>query len=211
MTIYISSLKPENVVIDEQGYIKLTDFGLAQEEINEDNQATDFCGTPEYLAPDFFNEEGYGKEVDWWSLGVLMYEMICGFPPFQEKTREKLFSSIRNPNIYYPKDISDISIEFFKRIFEVNPKKRIGSNGAEEIKNHPLFSNIIWEDIYNKKVKPPFMPRISRPDETRYIHSEFLEEHPSDSIRTCDSLQSVDDKFKGNSFDYVKSGIYISK
>jgi serine/threonine protein kinase len=191
-------------VIDVKGYIKLTDFGLAEVDINDENKATDFCGTPEYLAPDFFQEGGYGKEVDWWSLGVLMYEMICGYPPFHNKSREKLFQMIKNPNITYPSDISPESIDFFKRIFVVNPKKRLGSNGAREIKEHVLFNGINWDDIFSMKVKPPFMPRITRPDETRYVHSEFLEEHPIDSYKTCESLNSKEDKFLGNSFDYVK-------
>ena len=159
------------------------------------------------MAPDFFNEEGYGKEIDWWSLGVLMYEMICGYPPFQEKSREKLFQAIKNPYIYYPSDITDESIDFFKRIFVVNPKKRLGANGACELKTHPFFNNIKWDDILNMSIKPTFMPRISKPDETRYIHPEFLEEQPIDSFQTSDSLKSKEDKFMGNSFDYVKDNI----
>lgn len=172
--------------------------------MNEENLATDFCGTPEYLAPEFFNKEGYGKEIDWWSLGVLMYEMICGYPPFQEKSREKLFQAIKNPYVYYPSDISNESIDFFRRIFTPDPKKRIGSKGAHEIKQHIFFSSLNWEDILNKKLKPPFMPRISKPDDTKYIHSEFLDEHPRDSCQTTDSLLSKEDKFKGESFDFNK-------
>lgn len=133
-----------------------------------------------------------------------MYEMICGYPPFYHKNREKLFQMIKKPNVTYPEDISQESIDFFKRIFNPNPKKRLGANGAEEIKKHIFFKNVNWDDILNMKVKPPFMPRITRPDETRYIHSEFLEEHPIDSMKTYESLNSKDDKFLGNSFDYTK-------
>ena len=177
---------------------------MAEIDVNDDNKATDFCGTPEYLAPDFFQEGGYGKEVDWWSLGILMYEMICGYPPFYHKSREKLFSLIKNPIVSYPSDISPESIDFFKNIFVSNPKFRLGAKGANEIKNHCFFKDINWNDILAMKVKPPFMPRVSRPDETRYIHSEFLEETAIDSYKTCESLNSKDDKFLGNSFDYNK-------
>ena len=117
--------------------------------------------------------------------------------------REKLFKSIKNPLVSYPNDISTEAVDFFKRIFVANPKERLGHNGATEIKNHSFFKSLIWDDILNMKVKPPFMPRISRPDETRYIHSEFLEERPIDSYKTNDSLCSKDDKFLTNSFDYV--------
>lgn len=186
-----------------QGYIKLTDFGLAETNINDDNKAKDFCGTPEYLAPDFFNDEGYGKEIDWWSLGVLMYEMICGYPPFYDKSREKLFQMIKNPYVTYPNDISSTVIDLLKKLFVVNPKQRLGSSGASEIKSHPFFSNVNWNDVYNLKVRPPFMPRVTRPDETRYIHSEFLEENPIDSCKTCESLNSIENDCYGSSFDYI--------
>ena len=133
-----------------------------------------------------------------------MYEMICGCPPFYNKSREKLFYLIKNPVVTYPNDISYESVDFFKKIFVANPKKRLGTNGAQEIRNHPFFSDINWNDILNQKVKPPFMPRISRPDETRYIHTEFLDEKAIDSYKTCESLNSNEDKFLGHSFDYVK-------
>lgn len=191
-------------MIDQTGYIKLTDFGLAEGNINEENKATDFCGTPEYLAPDFFNEKGYGKEVDWWSLGVLIYEMICGCPPFYSTNREILFSLIKNPNVAYPNDISYESIDFFNKIFVADPKKRLGIKGANEIKNHIFFKEIDWDAIYNKKIKPPFMPRITKPDETRYIHNEFLDENPVDSYKIDDSINSKDDKFRED-FDFIRN------
>lgn len=181
----------------------MTDFGLAEVNITEDNKATDFCGTPEYLAPDFFIENGYGKEVDWWSLGVLIYEMLCGCPPFYSNNKEVLFSLIKNPNVAYPNDISNESIDFLNKIFVTDPKKRLGTKGASEIKNHNLFKGMDWDGIYNKKIKPPFMPRITKPDETRYIHNEFLEENPVDSYKIGDSVNSKEDKFRDD-FDFHK-------
>lgn len=188
-----------------QGYIRLTDFGLAEVNINENNRATDFCGTPEYLAPDFFNEKGYGKEVDWWSLGVLVYEMLCGCPPFYNQNREVLFNLIKNSKPTFPNDISHESIDFLSKIFTSDPKKRLGTNGAEEVKKHNFFKGIDWEAIYSKKIKPPFMPRLTKIDETRYVHQEFLEEHAVDSYKHGDSLNSKDDKFMSGSFDYCNN------
>lgn len=150
-------------------------------------------------------EGGYGKEIDWWSLGVLIYEMICGYPPFYDKSKEKLFQLIKHPNVKYPNDISLESIDFLQKIFVVNPKKRLGGKGSFEIKKHPFFRGTDWNDILALKVKPPFMPRVSRPDETRYIHTDFLDEQPIDSCKTSDSLNSMEDKIYGDSFDYIKN------
>lgn len=130
--------------------------------------------------------------------------MICGYPPFFSKNREKLFKLIKTAQITYPNDISELSIDFFSKIFVTNPKKRLGSKGAYEIKAHPFFREINWDDILSMKVKPPFMPRINRPDETRYIHSEFLEEIPQDSYGNNMSLNSKEDRFLEGSFDYNK-------
>lgn len=204
---FFISLKPENIVLDLQGYVKLTDFGLAEVNINEDNKATDFCGTPEYLAPDFFSNNGYGKEVDWWSLGILIYEMLCGCPPFYSPNREVLFSLIKSANVSYPNDISIESIDFLSKILVTDPRKRLGSNGAWEVKNHVFFKGMDWNAIYNKKIKPPFLPRITKKEETRYVHSEFLEEHPVDSYKIGDSLNSKEDKFMSGDFDYCNKVI----
>jgi len=153
------------------------------------------------LAPDFFSEQGYGKEVDWWSLGVLVYEMICGCPPFYNTNREVLFNMIKYAHVMYPNDISSTSIDFLRKIFTTDPKKRLGSKGADEVRNHPFFEGIDFKEIYNKKIKPPFMPRIMKKDDTKYIHQEFLKETPVDSYKHGDSLNSTEDKFM-NSFDY---------
>lgn len=197
-------MKPENIIIDKQGYIKLTDFGLAKENIYGTDKSHEFCGTPEYLAPDFFSDDGYGKEVDFWALGVLLYEMICGCLPFFNPSKEKLFQEIMNPKITYPSDISPEAICFFRAIFTVDPKNRLGSGGINEIKDHAFFRNINWDDILNKRIKPPFLPRLETPDQTKYVDEMFLKESPKDSYSKGDTLDSKEDQFLhcGFSFDH---------
>src|SRR5690348_4925924 len=130
----IFSLKPENIIIDYDGYIKLTDFGLAKENINDLNKAQSFCGTPEYLAPEILEGHGYGIEVDWWSLGIIVYEMLVGNPPFYNKTnKDRLFKSIKLGFIKYPNFLSERAISFLKQIFVHDIDQRLGSKGADEI------------------------------------------------------------------------------
>lgn len=195
-------MKPENIIIDKSGYIKLTDFGLSKVTLNGGDKSYEFCGTPEYLAPDFFNDEGYGKEVDFWALGVLLYEMICGCLPFFNPSKEKLFQEIMNPKIHFPTDITEEAISFFKAIFVVDPKNRLGSKGISDIKNHSFFENINWNDILLKRIKPPFIPRIENPDEAKYVDDVFLKESPKDSYTKGDTLESKEDQFLNCGFSF---------
>ena len=154
-------LKPENVLIDTQGYIKITDFGLSRMNIKQ-NDAKSICGTPEYLAPEIINKLGYGKAVDWWTLGSIIYEMLTGVPPFYTNNRQELFEKIRNQAPKFSSSLNPLTRDILEKLLHKDPTRRLGSNkDAEEVKNHAWFSGINWEDLKCKKYDAPFVPKIS--------------------------------------------------
>jgi len=200
-------LKPENVLINSDGYIKLTDFGLAKENVISDKDAMSFWGTPEYLAPEILERKGHGKSVDWWSLGSIIYEMIVGLPPFYEKdNREKLFKQIKSGEPEYPDDMSAACKDLLAGLFKKDPSERLGggSGDAQEIKDHPWYSQVDWEILLEKKIIPPFKPKLDSDDDTKYIDNEFTEMVPFDSAADNKVLETGSLTWKNFSFDSNK-------
>ena len=150
-------LKPENVLIDLSGHIKLTDFGLSKICDDFPCKTKTFCGTPEYLAPEILFQNDYGIEVDWWSLGVIIYEMISGYLPFRIIQNEKITKNIYKQKIKMFNHFSSEAKSLIKKLLEYNPKKRIG---YEKIISHPFFKGIDWDKVKNKKITPPFVPKV---------------------------------------------------
>uniref|UniRef100_A0A7N6C1P1 Ribosomal protein S6 kinase n=1 Tax=Anabas testudineus TaxID=64144 RepID=A0A7N6C1P1_ANATE len=181
--IIYRDLKPENILLDEEGHIKLTDFGLCKEAIDHEKKAYSFCGTVEYMAPEVVNRQGHTHSADWWSFGVLMFEMLTGALPFQGKDRKETMNLILKARLGMPQFLSAEAQSLLRALFKRNPANRLGSNadGAEEIKRHGFFSTIDWNKLFRKEMKPPFRPAVARPDDTFYFDSEFTSRTPKDS------------------------------
>ena len=205
--IFFFSLKPDNVLICEDGYIKITDFGLSKQNISDNSSAKSFCGTPEYLAPEIVEGNGHGQAVDWWSLGSILFEMLTGMPPFYNKDRQKLFNSIKAIKIKYPKYLSNNAVDILQKFFVKDPEKRLGSgdNGLNDIKSQPFFAEIDWDSLISKKIKPPFIPKLKSITDCRYIDKEFTSLHIKDSVGNGESLNPEDDPYGGFSYDPNKN------
>ncbi|KFO25451.1 RAC-gamma serine/threonine-protein kinase [Fukomys damarensis] len=153
--IVYRDLKLENLMLDKDGHIKITDFGLCKEGITDAATMKTFCGTPEYLAPEVLEDNDYGRAVDWWGLGVVMYEMMCGRLPFYNQDHEKLFELILMEDIKFPRTLSSDAKSLLSGLLIKDPNKRLGGgpDDAKEIMRHSFFSGVNWQDVYDKKIQ----------------------------------------------------------
>ncbi|XP_076310117.1 protein kinase C, brain isozyme-like isoform X5 [Tachypleus tridentatus] len=186
--IVYRDLKLDNILLDQDGHIKIADFGMCKEGVMGDKTTKTFCGTPDYIAPEIILYQPYGKSVDWWAYGVLLYEMLVGQPPFDGEDEEELFASITDHNVSYPKFLSKEAKEACKGFLMKSPSKRLGcsSTGEEDVRSHPFFRRIDWDKIENKEVQPPFKPKIKNPKKGENFDSIFTSSKkfltPADSV-----------------------------
>ena len=173
--IIFRDLKPENVVLDEEGNAKLTDFGLSKEGVSGFAGAKSFCGSLAYLAPEMLKKEGHGKAVDWYLLGVLFYELLVGVTPFFAYNAQNLFYNIENCELRIPSFVSEDARNLLRGLLEKNPRKRLGGGygDSEEIKAHPYFKETNWDDVYNKAIEAPQFRNYNKKT-VRYFKSPKL-------------------------------------
>mmetsp|Transcript_81445 Transcript_81445/g.230790 ORF Transcript_81445/g.230790 Transcript_81445/m.230790 type:complete len:320 (-) Transcript_81445:125-1084(-) len=160
-------LKPENILMMPNGYSKLTDFGFAK--IMEPGTRTyTLCGTPEYIAPEVLLNKGHGKPVDWWTLGILIYEMIVGQPPFCDEDPMGIYQKILSGKIVFPKSFDKNAKGLVKKLLTADLGKRYGNlkNGVDDIKQHKWFKEINFGDLVDKKLSAPFKPKVTGDTDT---------------------------------------------
>eukprot|EP01097_Dermamoeba_algensis_P012097 TRINITY_DN975_c0_g1_i2.p1 TRINITY_DN975_c0_g1~~TRINITY_DN975_c0_g1_i2.p1 ORF type:complete len:234 (+),score=39.33 TRINITY_DN975_c0_g1_i2:908-1609(+) len=193
-------LKPENILITEDGHICLTDFGIAKEGLQSESDRTEtFCGTPEYLAPEILECVGYGKGVDWWSFGTLMFEMLVGLPPFYSQDIQEMYTKIITAPLIIPESVSKDAGALIKQLLERDTEKRLID--GKKIRAQPWFRSIDWDKLVAKQIKPPYIPPVKDKFDTSMVDPTFTSEKvsitPPDDGN--DDLLNVD--FEG--FTYV--------
>eukprot|EP00794_Sanderia_malayensis_P000599 gene598-1260_t len=204
--IIYRDLKPENILLEYDGHIKLTDFGLSKESIYDEKKTFSFCGTVEYMAPEVVNRRGHGTAADWWSYGVLMFEMLTGSLPFQGANRKETINMILKAKLGMPQFISPNAQLLLRALFKRNPANRLGANrGLEEMKDQPFFQNIDFEKLYRKELTPPFQPAVTKSDDTYYFDKEYTSRTPKDSPAVPPSAGS-NQLFRG--FSYIAPTVY---
>jgi len=193
-------LKPENLLLTDEGHICMTDFGISKEGLESDDARTaTFCGTPEYLAPEVLECNGYGKAVDWWSLGTLMFEMLTGLPPFYCQDVQVMYSKIMNAKLEIPDYVSKDAAGLLIGLLERDPEKRLSD--AKIIKQQPFFALIDWQKLVEKQITPPFIPPVSGKDDISLIDESFTSEPATFSPTEDSSISStLQGKFEGFTF-----------
>ncbi|XP_033223369.1 probable serine/threonine-protein kinase dyrk2 isoform X1 [Belonocnema kinseyi] len=196
--IVYRDLKLDNVLLDFEGHIRIADFGMCKLQIFLDRTADTFCGTPDYMAPEIIKGLKYNQAVDWWSFGILLYEMLTGQSPFSGCDEEELFWSICNERPFIPRYLSQESTSMLICLLEKDSGKRLP---AHEIAVHPFFQSIPWDKLERRQLEAPFKPAVEHTLDTRYFDTAFTAERPRLTAVPEQILTSMDQNvFRGFSY-----------
>jgi len=179
--IIYRDLKLDNILLTLDGHVKVADYGLCKEDMWFGSTTRTFCGTPEFMAPEILLEQAYGLAVDWWAFGILIYEMLLGQAPFRGDDEDEIFDAILEDEPLYPIHMPRDSVSILQKLLTRDPSRRLGSGptDAAEIKAHPFFRDVNWDDVYSKRVPPPFCPTLNNPSDTSWFDIEFTSEKPT--------------------------------
>lgn len=212
--IIYRDIKLENILIDSEGHIVLTDFGLSRELVYENERAHSFCGTIEYMAPEIVksNQNGHDQTVDWWSVGVLTFELLTGSSPFSSEesvTQTEISKKITNTEAVIPDHLSREAKDFIRKLLVKDPRRRLGGGSADasELKSHDFFKSINWRQLADKKISAPFRPVIEDELDTNNFSDEFTRQTPVDS--PASAPPNSERLFRG--YSYVSPSLLSSK
>lgn len=195
-------LKLDNIMLTLDGHVKVADYGLCKEEMWYGSTTGTFCGTPEFMAPEILLDKKYGRAVDWWAFGVLIYQMLLQQSPFRGEDEDEIYDAILADEPLYPIHMPRDSVSMLQKLLTRDPEQRLGSgaNDAQDVMNEPFFRNINWDDIYHKRVQPPFLPQIKNATDTSNFDSEFTSVTPVLTPVQSVLSQAMQEEFRGFSY-----------
>jgi serine/threonine protein kinase len=193
----------DNILLDLDGHIRIADFGLCKEEMGYGAVTHTFCGTPEFLAPEILLEQGYGRAVDWWAYGVLLYEMRLGSEPFKGSEEDEIYDAILEDEVLYPYNLERETVSILQKLLTRDPNYRLGGGpeDAQEVKRHIYFKGVVWDDYLNLRIPPPYKPTIRKKDDISNFESTFTNEQPV--LTPTDSILSPQDQNEFSGFSYT--------
>ncbi|KAH8731186.1 hypothetical protein GQ44DRAFT_605444 [Phaeosphaeriaceae sp. PMI808] len=195
-------LKLDNILLTTEGHIKIADYGLCKEEMWYGSTTSTFCGTPEFMAPEILLDKKYGRAVDWWAFGVLIYQMLLQQSPFRGEDEDEIYDAILADEPLYPIHMPRDSVSILQKLLTREPEMRLGSGptDAQEIMSHAFFRNINWDDIYHKRVPAPFIPTITSATDTSNFDTEFTSVTPVLTPVQSVLSQAMQEEFRGFSY-----------